>query len=480
VPEAQRFGSLLHERRLAAGLTQEQLAEHAGLGVRSLQDLERGSARPLRRFWAYVVAAVSAAWPGGATRLETVGSNQPSEAVALDLAQALATLDEHLVVVLDDYHFVKAPAIHRAIELLVEHPLPRFHLVLSTRADPPLPLARLRARGHLAEVRAADLRATPDEAARFCAQTMGLEIPTEVVAALQARTEGWLAGLQLAALSMRDHPDPAAFVAGSHRHVLDYLAEEVLARQPEPVRTFLLQTSLLERLCASLCTAVTGHPQAGQLLEDLERSNLFLVRLDVAGGWFRYHHLFRDVLRHELQREQADRLFEWHRRASTWYAEHELLPEAVEHALSANDAQRACALLLGGGHPLAGLAASLYWAGQLATLQRWLAAIPESMLYRHPLLSLQRAVGLLQGGRPEDSAGLERCLQAAERDPGDLFEGVASVRIHWLVRRGDAAGAVSVGEQVLARPPGPGYGRGLVLIGLGYAHVLAGQPRRAA
>jgi LuxR family maltose regulon positive regulatory protein len=208
---------------------------------------------------------------------------------------------------------------------LLEHLPPNLHLILTTRADPPLPLARLRARGQLLEIRAADLRFTPDEAAAFLNTVMGLHLSAEQVAALEGRTEGWIAGLQLAALSMQNRSDVESFLAtftGSHRHVVEYLVEEVFNRQPESVQTFLLRTSILDRMTGSLCDAVTGRADGGVVLEQLQRANLFIVPLDDIQQWYRYHHLFADLLRHRLNQSRAEQISELHSRASAWHAQH--------------------------------------------------------------------------------------------------------------------------------------------------------------
>ena len=223
---------------------------------------------------------------------------------------------------LDDYHLIDSEPVHASLRFLLEHLPPGLHLVLASRADPPLALARLRARGQLAELRAADLRFTAEEAAALLGEAAGPDVAVPRVAALAARTEGWAAGLQLAALSLRGQGDAAGFVAafsGSHRYVLDYLAEEVLDRQAEQVRTFLLETSVLERLSGPLCDAVTGRADSQAMLEEVERAGLFLVPLDEVRGWWRYHHLFADLLRARLQQEQPDRIAELHRNAAAWY-----------------------------------------------------------------------------------------------------------------------------------------------------------------
>jgi ATP/maltotriose-dependent transcriptional regulator MalT len=243
--------------------------------------------------------------PSGSPRSSRACS-PPHSGWAAALVNELAAVTEEVVLILDDYHLIQAPPVHASVEFLLEHQPACLRLVLASRADPPLPLARLRARGQLAELREADLRFTPKEAAELLRTAVGSELPEAAVAALGDRTEGWVAGLQLAALSLRDRGEITAFVegfSGSHRYVLDYLTEEVLDRQPKQLRTFLLETSVLERLSGPLCQAVTGRSDSQALLEQVERANLFLVPLDEVRGWWRYHHLFADLLRARLNQE---------------------------------------------------------------------------------------------------------------------------------------------------------------------------------
>ena len=234
----------------------------------------------------------------------------PIESILTTLLNEITTIPDNFILVLDDYHVIDAKPVDDALTFLLEHLPPQMHLVIATREDPHLPLARLRARGQLTELRAADLRFTPAEAAEFLNQVMGLNLSAEDIAALETRTEGWIAGLQLAALSMQGHQDTASFIksfTGSHHFVLDYLVEEVLQQQPESVQTFLLRTSILDRLCGPLCDAVLGSPSASgqETLEYLERANLFIVPLDNERRWYRYHHLFADLLRQRLHQSAS-------------------------------------------------------------------------------------------------------------------------------------------------------------------------------
>ncbi|HRE00413.1 MAG TPA: hypothetical protein PLV68_03885 [Ilumatobacteraceae bacterium] len=296
-------------------------------------------------FGAYVVAALrSAASDVGATAESLLHGSQPLQAVTASLINDLEWLDVDVALVLDDYHVIDSADIHDAICFLVEHAPPRFHLVLATRADPPLPLARWRARRDLLEFRAADLRFTTEEAASYFTDSMHLQLSAVEVGALEARTEGWIAALQLAALSLRDRDDVGAFIdnfAGDDRFVVDYLVEEVLDRQPDTVRSFLLHTSVLDRLTGGLCDAVTRGTDGRATLEQLDRSNLFLVALDDRRHWYRYHHLFADVLHARLIHEDPDLIDELHRRAGAWYSAHGEPAKAIEHAMAGHHIEEA-------------------------------------------------------------------------------------------------------------------------------------------
>jgi LuxR family transcriptional regulator, maltose regulon positive regulatory protein len=314
------------------------------------------------RFLTYLVAALQTlAATIGAGVLSALHSPQPppTEAMLTALLNDLTTIQDQFVLVLDDYHMIAAKPVDQALTYLVEHLPPQMHLVIATREDPALPLARLRARGYLTEVRAGDLRSTPSEAAEFLSQVMGLTLSAEDIAALERRTEGWIAGLQLAALSLQGQPDAASFIrsfTGSHHFVLDYLVEEVLGQQPERVQTFLLRTSILERLCAPLCDAVLLDASAsGQAtLDYLEHANLFIIPLDNERRWYRYHQLFAELLRQRLHQSTASSpgdegksIAELHIRASQWYEDHDLELEAFHHAAAAHDVERAARLVNG-------------------------------------------------------------------------------------------------------------------------------------
>jgi len=365
--------------------------------------LDEGENDPTR-FLMYLVAALQ-------TLAATIG-----EAMLTALLNDITTIPDNFILILDDYHVLDAKPVDHALTFLLEHLPPHLHLVIATREDPQLPLARLRAGGHLTEVRAVDLRFTPSEAAEFLTQVMGLTLSAEDIAALERRTEGWIAGLQLAALSMQGQQDAAGFITsftGSHHFVLDYLVEEVLGQQSERVQTFLLRTSILDRLCGPLCDAVLMDPTAiGQAtLEYLERANLFLVPLDNERRWYRYHHLFAELLRQRLQqsiasspRDERGGVAEFHRRASQWYEDHGLSMEAFHHAAAAHDVERATRLAEGEGMPQ-------HFRGAVAPVLDWLESLPTTVLNARPSLWVRYASLLLVTGQ---TTGVEEKLQAAE------------------------------------------------------------------
>ena len=361
--------------------------------------LEEGENDPTL-FLTYLVAALQTIAPTiGEGVLGVLQSPQPppTEAILTALLNEITTLPGHFVLVLDDYHVIDAQAVDMAFTYLVEHLPPQMHLVIATREDPQLPLARLRARSHLTEVRAADLRFTASEASAFLSQVMGLSLSAEDIAALEDHTEGWIAGLQLAALSMQGHQDVSGFIrafAGDHRYIVDYLVAEVLQRQPAPVRSFLLQTSILDRLNGPLCDAVTGQEEGNARLEALERGNFFVVPLDDKRHWYRYHHLFAEVLSAHLMAEQPDQVATLHRRASAWYEQHGSVADAIRHALAAEDFGRAADLV-----ELA--VPAMRRNRQEATVLGWLKALPDELVRARPVLSVHYAGTLLLNGELE-------------------------------------------------------------------------------
>ena len=310
-------------------------------------------------FWTQVLAALQAA--AGPTIGESIlplleSGQPPTEGVLAAVVNELSALPGELDLVLDDYHVIDDPAVHEGMTFLLDHLPPQVHVLITTRADPPFPLARLRARGEMVEIRAEDLRFTAEEASIYLNEVMGLGLGSEDVAALEERTEGWIAALQLAALSMEGRDDIADFVArftGNDRYIVDYLVEEVLQRLPDEIRMFLLDTCILERLNGPLCDAVAGRSDGKAMLGALERRNLFVVPLDDQRRWYRYHHLFADVLQAHLEDEQPERALELHRRASEWYEREGEWTEAIRHALAARDFERTAELVEGAlpAHP---------------------------------------------------------------------------------------------------------------------------------
>nr|MBA2556760.1 helix-turn-helix transcriptional regulator [Chloroflexota bacterium] len=361
-------------------------------------------------FWTYLVRALRTVAPEvGASALSLLqGPTPSSEVVLATFLNEINAVPNDVVLVLDDYHTIDGQDIQEGMAFLLEHMPPQMHVVITTRADPTLPLARLRARGELVELRAADLRFSSDEAAAYLNEAMGLDLEVRDLAALGERTEGWIAALQLAALSMQGRDDVTGFIAGfagDDRYIVDYLVEEVLQRQPEAVRSFLLQTSILDRLNGALCDEVTAQAGGKSMLESLDRGNLFLIPLDDRRRWYRYHHLFADVLRARLQDEQPDVVPSLHRRASEWFERNGEPPEAIRHALASMDWERAAGLI-----ELA--IPAVRRARQEATMRRWLEALPDELLAVRPVLSAHYAGALLVDGRLEGAVGR---LRDAER-----------------------------------------------------------------
>jgi LuxR family maltose regulon positive regulatory protein len=449
------------------------------------------------RFLTYLIAAMRTIDANiGEEVLAVLQSPQPppTESILTILLNEITTIPDNFVLVFDDYHVIDAKSIDNALNFLLEHLPPQMHLVIATREDPNLPLSRLRVRGQSTELRVTDLRFSPSEAAGFLNQVMGLNLSTEEVASLETRTEGWIAGLQMAALSMQGRRDTASFIqafAGSHHFVLDYLVDEVLQRQPGHVRSFLLQTSILDRLSGPLCDFVTGQEDSKAMLEALERSNLFVIPLDDKRQWYRYHHLFADVLQVHSMEEQSNQVPTLHQRASYWHERNGSPSDAVRHALAANDYARVAVL------------AERAWQGmdnsfQSATWLGWVEALPDELIQARPVLSTQYAEALWMAGELEAS---EARLRDAERwlDPtGELGarpEGLAdgmvvvdeeqfqTLRAKIAFTRtlnaqslGDVHGTVKHAELALRLTPEEDYiGRAQVTVTLGFANWASGD-----
>ena len=422
-------------------------------------------------FWTYVIASLRTVSPGvglGALALLQAQQPAPTEVVLTTLLNDLQALADDVVLVLDDYHVIDRREVHEAVAFLLSHLPPRLHLLIASRADPDLPLARLRARGELVEIRAAELRFTADEAAAYLNGAMGLALTSSDVSTLERRTEGWIAALQLAALSVGGRDDVATFIAGfagDDRYIVDYLVEEVLDRQPDDVRTFLVQTSVLDRLSGPLCDAVTGQSDSKARLTMLERANLFLIPLDDSRRWYRYHHLFAEVLQTYLLDERPDEVAGLHGRASLWYGQNFEPALAIRHALLAGDVERAADLV-------EVAIPALRRVRQEEMIRGWLDAIPDEVVKARPVLMMGRIGALMAGNVFE---GVEQQLEELERSLGPLGPhgrigtlpvGIVAANQEELIRlpaaielqraglslvRGDLDGTIEHAQLVLAR-----------------------------
>ena len=443
-------------------------------------------------FWAYFITALQKVQARvGARALSLLNSPQlpPIESVLTTLINEINAIEEDFALILDDYHVIDAQPVHSAIAFLLDHLPPQMHLAIASRSDPPLPLARLRVRSELTELRAADLRFTPDEAAAFLNEVMGQDLTAGDVAVLETRTEGWIAGLQLAALSMQGREDVAGFIkafAGDDRYIVDYLVEEVLQHQPERVRSILLQTSVLDRLSGPLCDAVTDQGDGRVLLEALERGNLFVVPLDDKCHWYRYHHLFADVLHAHSMEEQPDRVPTLHRRASEWYEQNGLRSDAVRHALAAEDFERAAGLIEQAWP-------AMLRSSQDATFIGWVKSLPDELIRARPVLSAGYAWALLVRGELEAADArlldAERWLNTTA-DTSDRPEApspemvvvdeegfrllpatIASARTFYAQAFGDVAGTAKYARRALDLLPEDDYFQRAIptgLLGLAY------------
>lgn len=448
--------------------------------------MDEGDNDPVRLL-TYLIAAlqtIKANIGEGVFRLLQIPQPPPIESMITALLNEIAAAPDPFILVLDDYHVIHANQIDNVFSVLLERMPTQMHMVIVTREDPRLPLARLRVRDQLTEVRATDLRFTFPEASQFLGQVMGLNLSSEDIAQLEFRTEGWIAGLQLAALSMQGHKEPANFIqsfTGSHPFVLDYLIEEVLQQRSATMQHFLLRTSILDRFCGSLCDAVlddgasdnqAAAPSGQAMLEELERANLFIIPLDYERRWYRYHHLFADLLRRRLSQRVAADL---HIRASEWYENNRLEIEAFHHAAAANDVERAARLMEGGGMPL-------LFRGALAPVLGWLDSIPEEQLDAKPSLWVMYASANLMTGQ---TTAVEQKLQAAERALRDVEEDditrdlighIAAIRATLAVSKHQAETINAESRRALAylRPDNLPV-RTAATCALGYAYQLQGD-----
>ncbi len=443
-------------------------------------------------YFTYLIAALQTCHAGlGETILTLIAAPQPPPLNALLtlLLNELIVLPTPLTLVLDDYHLITAQPLHEAMTFFINHLPPHIHLLIATRLDPPLPLARWRARNQLAEIRADELRFLPAEATSFLNDVMGLRLTAAQIATLEMRTEGWIAGLQLAALalqgalSMQGRDGVAGFLqafSGSHRHVLSYLVEEVLSRCPADILDFLLQTAILERFSAALCAAVTGRSDSQQRLEQIEQANLFLIPLDAARQWYRYHPLFADVLRQRLRQHLSTAaVADLHRRASTWYKEAELFDEAIQHALAGQAFDQVATLVEQAALPL-------ILHGEFARLRTWLETLPVAEVQTRPLLMLYHVWVLYISGQRHQAAArleaVEAILAADETKRTPEVQGLIAITQTRLQREaGDLAGAIVIAQQALANLPGQAtLLRARIILNLAIAYYLQGELSAAA
>ncbi|RUT29685.1 LuxR family transcriptional regulator [Paenibacillus zeisoli] len=450
----------------------------------SLDEADNDSTRFMTYLFAALQSVGASSMEEGLIGLFKSPQPPPIESILAALIQGITTISDPFVLVLDDYHVIHDRQIDHALGYLIEHMPPQMHIVMATRTDPRLSLARLRARGQLTELRAADLRFNSSETTEFLSRETGLSLTAEHISALETRTEGWAAGLQLAAISMQGSSDISSFIesfTGSHRFITDYLMEEVLAQQPEYVQNFLLGTSILDRLCGPLCDAVLSRetdpdhagPSTGQdTLEYLERANLFLVPLDHERCWYRYHHLFADFLRQRLPEYRQN---SYHLRASSWYEEHGLAIEAFHHAVFARDIDRAVHLAEGDGMPL-------LFRGAVVPVMNWLESLPGKEMDARPSLCVMYASGLLMRGQmsgvEEKLSAAEQVLQAAGQNDKarDLIGHIASIRATVAVSRHQAEVIMAESRRALEYlHPDNLPVRTATIWTLGYAYQLLGD-----
>ena len=454
--------------------------------------LDEGDNDPVR-FITYLTAALHSSQPKTDRLTTPMSRSDPSTPITVAIKMLINEMDAlpaENVLVLDDYHLIEASSVHKALDFLLDHLPPQMHIVITTRIDPPLSIARLRGRAQVMELRQDDLRFTLQESAVFLNQLMGLDLETVDVAALASRTEGWVAGLQMAAVSMQGRADLPAFVrafTGSNRYILDYLVEEVFQRQPEEVKTFLLQTAVLERLNAPLChylifgtglgaaqrsqTAIQDQ-QSQALLEYLERTNLFIISLDEERGWYRYHRLFADLLLKRLQQLQPDRVAELHSRASNWFEQNNFLDDAIRHAFSAEDLERAADLIE--QHAEAALKRS-----ESVTFLKRVEALPIELIRARPSLCVFHAWAMLLHGRPADQveSRLQDALSHDEKETDPALPGnIAAIRSRISILQGQMVRANEYARLALELlPQENAFFRGIALWDLGMASLVGGD-----
>jgi LuxR family maltose regulon positive regulatory protein len=437
--------------------------------------LDEGDSDPAR-FLAYLIAAlqqIDAAIGRSVQVMLQAPQPPPPEPLLTALVNDIAGVTEPFILVLDDYHLVTALPVHQQLGFLLEHQPPQMHLVVATREDPPLPISRLRARGQMTEIRQADLQFTMEEAIAFL-QRMALELSSDDVASLLQRTEGWAAGLQMVALSLRGTGDTQTLIqsfTGSHRYILDYLVEEVFQQQDADVQNFLLETSILDRLTSGLCDTVTGRSDSHEMLRRLEQANLFVVSLDESRQWYRYHRLFADLLYHRLETECRAEVPDLHRQASQWYVDNGFAEYGVRHALAGTDWERAAQLIIE-------LSGPLLKRGEAATLLVWLQTLPEEMVLADPQLCLEVSWPLILTDQIEAAESyLTRAEQAAEEQGNTgMLGAIAAAHVHIARVRGDNQRAAELSERALALLPETDHAsRSVVALNLGMSNWFRGR-----
>ena len=446
--------------------------------------LNEADSEPIR-FLSYVIAALQQVAPeigAGALGLFETAQSPPINTVLNELINDIAGLDYHIMLVLDDYHVINHPEIHEALRYLVELQPHQMHLVITSREDPPLPLPRLRARGEMAEIRMYDLRFSLGETTQFFSHSMKLDLDSEVISVLEARTEGWIAGLQLAGLVLKNQSDRQAFVdtfSGSHRYVLDYLADEVLQSQDEEVRQFLTQTSILKQFNIDVCQAITGNPDSQFILEQLEQTNMFIVPLDHERVWYRYHRLFADFLLTELSKAEASEL---HKRAAAWHEANGMVAEAVAYALDSTDSD-----LMADMVDRALRQETIWSSGNLVLYSSWLEKLPDQVFTNRPQLSLNAAFVLYLSGRFDDALQLialaetDLAAQPASPEVENLLALVALYRGSIAAVRGDVEQAIELITFAQSRLPSADHmAHARAHFSLGVANENSGQADDAA
>jgi LuxR family maltose regulon positive regulatory protein len=449
-------------------------ARQSGPSFIAWLSLDEGDNDPVR-FWDYFIASLQTHQKGAGESVLTMLHSprpQPIEVMMTTLINEVAAIQNDVTITLDDYHVISSAEIHQAVTFLIDHLPPRMHLIIATRADPPLPLARLRGRRAMVEIRADDLRFTREEATVFLNSIMGLALKEEEVSSLDTRTEGWITGLHMAALSMQGRKDTADFIkdfTGSHRFILDYLIEEVLKLQPVDVQDFLIKTSVLDRLSASLCDSVTGRDDSGDILLDLERTNLFIIPLDESRKWYRYEHLFTDLLRHRLGNIHEMNQAELHGKASRWYESNEFIADAIHHALEAQDWERSATLI-------EKIAEDLLKRGEVMTLMGWFRALPDEALRSHPQVYTGCCWSLILTGQFNLAETVLEYAEKAITDNEDFLGEFLIMRAYIARARGDYQSAIELSKKAQSLLPKDNIEPGSILsLNLGMAHWHCGH-----